>query len=272
MNKTKDKTYLPLAEKIADWIISVQEKDLDGGIKGGPRVTWFSTEHNLDAFALFNMLYDVTKDNKYKLASEKILDWLIKHAYDKKAPPIKRGKGDATIATDTYAWSIAAIGPEKLIEIGMDPDEIVKFAEDNCVVNTEYERPEGNTILVKGFDFAKYSHMPRGGIVSTEWTAQMILSFKVMQDFYSAKQDLAKTMYYRDKADFYINELASLVISSPSPVGQGYGCLPYATQDNADTGHGWRTPQGKNTGSIAGTAYTIFANLGFNPLKIEKTN
>lgn len=48
-----------------------------------------------------------------------------------------------------------------------------------------------------------------------------------------------------------------MVISSPSPSGQGQGCLPYASSDFVDTGHGWMTPKGKNTGSVSATIYTI---------------
>jgi len=29
------------------------------------------------------------------------------------------------------------------------------------------------------------------------------------------------------------------------------------------------TPQGKSTGSVAGTAYTLFAYYGFNPLEFD---
>jgi hypothetical protein len=267
--RTKNEQYLPLARQIADWIISLQEMDPEGGIKGGPRVHWYSTEHNLDAFAFFNMMYEVTHQEKYELAARKVLNWLVAYAYEKKIPPIKRGKGDATIATDTYAWSIAAVGPEKLRELDMDPDQIIKFAEDNCGVEVEYVRPDGKTIIVKGFDFAKYYHLPRGGVISTEWTAQMILAFKIMQQYYTRNQNILKAKYYEDKAEDYLNELANLIISSPSPTGQGYGCLPYATEDDIDTGHGWRTPRGKSTGSVAATAYAIFAQKGFNPLKIE---
>jgi hypothetical protein len=61
-----------------------------------------------------------------------------------------------------------------------------------------------------------------------------------------------------------------MVITSPSPSGQGGICLPYATQDFVDTGHGWMTPKGKSTGSVSGTAYTLFAHYNYNPLELEE--
>jgi hypothetical protein len=60
-----------------------------------------------------------------------------------------------------------------------------------------------------------------------------------------------------------------MIISSSSPTGQGESCLPYATQDFVDTGHGWMTPKGNSTGSVAGTAYAFFAYYGYNPLELK---
>jgi len=267
--KAQDVKYLGLAEEIAGAIIKLQEQDAEGGIRGGPNVDWYATEHNLDAYAFFNMLYKITGKDKYAKCADKVLNWLIKHTYDKPGQPIKRGKGDATIATDTYAWSIAAIGPEKLERIGMSPDRIMEFAETNCAVEVEYTRPEGRVIKIKGFDFAPQRHVARGGVVSSEWTAQMVISFRIMEEFYAKKGMTAKARGYKNKADEYLSSLGNMIISSPSPSGQGESCLPYATQEFVDTGHGWLTPKGKSTGSLAGTAYTFFAHNNYNPLEIN---
>jgi hypothetical protein len=267
IKKTEDKSYLGLLKGIADWAIQIQNEDKEGGIRGGPQVEWYSTEHNLDAYALFNMVYQITGDKKYKEALEKIINWLILHAYDRPEVPVKRGKGDSTIATDTYAWSIASLGPEKLESMGMNPDKIIEFAEANCAVEVEYERPNQEKIKVKGFDFAAQRHLARGAVISCEWTAQMILAYKIMARFYMNKNMLPKAQYYEKKAQEYLNDLFKLLISSPSPIGWGEGCLPYATEDFVDTGHGWTTPKGKTTGSVSSTAYALFSYYGFNPLE-----
>ena len=269
VHKTGDKSYLRVAEEIAGNIIALQNKDEDAGIRGGPEFSWYATEHNLDAYALFNMLFKATNNNKYKKSRDASLAWLLKHTYDRQDIPIKRGKGDATIATDTYAWSIAAIGPQKLFEIGMDPDKILEFVEENCSVEVPFVRPGGQTVMVRGFDFAPQRHLARGGVVSSEWTGQMIVSFKIMADYYLQKGNLERSRVYMDKANNYLAQLGNMVISSSSASGQGQGCLPYATQDYVDTGHGWMTPKGSHTGSVSGTAYTIFAYYGFNPLEIN---
>lgn len=265
--KSQDNTYLKLAEEIAQAIIKLQGEDPEGGIRGGPEVNWYSTEHNLDAYAFFNLLYLLTKKEQYLKSKDKVLNWLLLHTYDRTDIPIKRGKGDSTIATDTYAWSIAALGPEKLEALGMNPERIIEFAENNCLVEIEYVRPEGRKVKLKGFDFASQRHLARGGVVSSEWTAQMILAMRILADFYYQKGLIAKARSYELKADEYLSSLSNMIISSPSPSGQGESCLPYATEDFVDTGHGWMTPKGKSTGSVSGTAYTLFAYYKFNPLK-----
>ncbi len=268
--KSKDASFLELAEQIASAIISLQDEDPEGGLRGGPNVSWYATEHNLDAYAFFNMLFKITKKEQYARARDKILKWLIGHTYDRTDIPIKRGKGDSTIATDTYAWSIAAIGPKKLEELGMNPDRIMEFAEANCVVEVYYNRPEGQSVKIKGFDFAPQRHVSRGGVVSSEWTAQMIISLRIMAGYYYQKNMPAKARVYEEKAEDYLANLGNMFISSPSPSGQGEACLPYATQDFVDTGHGWMTPKGKSTGSLAGTSYVLFAYYNYNPLELKE--
>ncbi len=273
-HKTKDDYYLPVARTIADWLISVQDKDPDGGLKGGPAFSWFSTEHNLDAYAFFGMMYDLTNDEKYKTAQKKILFWLktyamIPHGKDYQSPPINRGRGDATIATDTFAWSLAAIGPEKLKQLGMDSEEIMNYAEEHCAVTVPFTRPSGVKLEVTGFDFAKYANLPRSGMISSEWTSQMIVSYQILSQYLSNKERIVQASYYAEKARSYLGELNKLIIASPSIKGQGEGCLPYATLENADTGHGWTTPLGTKTCSVAGTAYMIMAIKQFNPLVLN---
>jgi len=271
MDRTDSKEYLTLAKDIGDWAIDIQRKDADYGIRGGPDVAWYSTEHNLDAYAYFEMLYEKTRDMKYKEAAERTLSWIARYAYTGSEGRIRRGKGDSTIATDTFAWSIAAVGPKTLLDVGMDPDAIMKFAEDNCKTTVDFTRPDGSTVEITGFDFARHKNLGRGGVVSSEWTAQMIVSLEIMSNFYLGLGDNDKARFYYDKAAFYLNELEKMVITSPSRSGQGGGCLPYATQDDVDTGHGWRTPGGRDTGSVSGTAYGVLAIKGYNPLKLTST-
>ncbi len=266
-HRVNAKRFLPLAERIGDWVIGMQ--DAEGGLKGGPDVDWYSTEHHLDAYAFFQMLYSATGDLRYKTAAEEVLGWLKKYAYTMKEKRLNRGKGDATIATDTFSWAIAALGPETLKKGEFDPEAIIEFAEQHCEVSVDYKDSSGKIIKIRGFDFAKAEHVGRGGIISTEWTAQVVVTYRILSDYFRSLGDAEKASLYLYKANFYLNELQKLILTSPSRTGQGRGCLPYASVDNADTGHGWRTPKGRRTGSLSGTAYGIFAWTGYNPFQLD---
>ncbi len=267
--QTGDMRYMGIARDIARWLDTI--KDSEGGLKGGNAFSWYSTEHNLDAYAFYTMMDELTKEDVYKQRASETLVWLNKNAYSKIASPVvKRGKGDSTIATDTYAWSITAVGPQTLKDNGMDPDAIMDFALTQCSVSVDYKKPEGSSVNVKGFDFAKHQNLARGGVISCEWTAQMILALKIMADYHQVRGSDEKAIYYGRLGDEYTSELSKMIVSSPSPVGQGDFCLPYASHEFADTGHGWRTPKGSSTGSVAATAYTVLAIDGFNPLKFNK--
>jgi len=260
--------YLSMARRLGDWAIGRQDRE--GGLPGGPDVSWFSTEHNLDAYAFFRMLADITGDEKYRTAQKRVLEWLKKYAYSNNSGLVNRGKGDATIATDTFAWSIAALGPKTLEEMGFDPEAILDFAEEHCAVKVDFKNSGGEVLEVNGFDFAKAQNLGRGGIVSTEWTSQMVVSYQVLARYYKTSGDLKKAERYFEKSNFFLNELQKMLIASPSRTGQGRGCLPYASADNVETGHGWRTPNGSRTGSVAATAYGLFAGKGYNPFELPE--
>lgn len=262
----KDGKYLGLARRVGDWLLSFQ--DAEGGLSGGLSVEWYSTEHNLDAYAFFSMLFEETREDRYRLARDRSLEWIRKYAYSATQGRINRGKGDSTIATDTFSWALAAIGPARLKEMEFDPEAIMAFAEDHCVVTVDFLRADGKTVSVKGFDFARAQHVGRGGVISTEWTAQMIVSYRILSGYFRSLGNENKTQLYSEKADLYLSEVQKMIITSPSKMGQGRGCLPYASHDDVDTGHGWRSPKGRSTGSVAGTAYTLFAWSGYNPFDL----
>jgi hypothetical protein len=263
--RTNSKRYLPIANKVAQFLQTMMDKQ--GGVRGGVTDSWYSTEHNLDAYAFFDLFYQVTKDKQYADTARKIKEWVSQYVYTAYGPPVKRGRGDSTVATDTYAWSVTAFGPRNLAALKMDPHAILDFAVNNCEVEVEFKHRDGD-FNVKGFDFAKVRNLARGGVVSGEWTAQMILAFEVMADYYKNKDEDKYNDYFK-KSLFYFRELQKMLITSPSKGGKEDPCLPYASHSSVDTGHGWRTPKGDRTGSLASTAYFLIAYLGYNPLQGE---
>ncbi len=263
--ETGDKKYLPIVKKVSNFLLAMM--DGEGGVRGGPDLPWYSTEHNLDVSAFFKLFYEVTGKKKHLNTAENVKRWISRYSYTDYGSLVKRGKGDSTIATDTYAWSITAFGPGDLLSLKMNPESILKFAVEHCEVGAKFKRKKGE-VKLRGFDFAKVKNAPRGGVVSGEWTSQMILAFEVMADYFKDKNP-KKSKEYLEKAFFYFNELQKMLITSPSRIGRADPCLPYASSPFVDTGHGWRTPKGSRTGSLASTAYFLLAYHGYNPLKGE---
>jgi hypothetical protein len=273
--KTDNPGSFLLCEQIACWIMDMQMADPDGGIKGGPASPWFSTEHHLDAYAFFQMIHQVTGQEKYTHTLQLILSWLKKHAFNTDAggdhlPPVNRGWEDPMVATDVYALSLMALGPRKLKEAGLAPEAILAYAEKHCAVEIDCQQASGRAVRVRGFDFTSPERFGRAGMISPEWTCQMIIAYRVLGHHYAQMQKPSKGRAYHQKADQYLQELSKLIITdSRSDSRRAGASLPYATSANAATGHGWRTPTGPDTGSIAGTAYMFLALRGVNPLIAE---
>ncbi|MDD4953530.1 MAG: hypothetical protein PHG40_01335 [Candidatus Omnitrophica bacterium] len=197
--KTKDQAYLKLAKDIAARIITLEEKSPQGGIPGAAELEWCSAENNLAGYVFFDMLYKVTGLEGYLRAKEKALNWLLNYAKD----------GCSSAENEACALLIAGIGPEKMVEMGMNPDRIIEFMEDNRGAQLPYKNPER--------------------------IAQMAVAFKILSNFYYKQDMVAKARNYALKADDYLQ-----------------GCLPY-----------------RATGSVAGTAYTLFAYYNYNPLELK---
>ena len=97
----------------------------------------------------------------------------------------------------------------------------------------------------------------------------MIVSYYIMYRFYKSKGEVLKSEKYLNKYYYYLNELKKMIFVPLNKKGDYYLALPYASQPNVDTGHGWRTPQGKRTGSLSASCYYIFAVKKFNPISFE---
>jgi hypothetical protein len=99
IHKSQDRAFLDFAKEIASAIIHLQDQDKDGGIRGGPQVSWYSTEHNLDAYAFFDMLYKITKENLGYFSTEEF----------EKCYKVARNYGTRTLNIDSnsvFFWGI----------------------------------------------------------------------------------------------------------------------------------------------------------------------
>jgi len=288
---TGETKYLELLKKLADFAVSLQnnnEKDPNfGGIRLGPQEEGhvagdqhlgydqnqpsfyeiFATEHNIDAYALFNMLYQETKETKYKDSRNKALHWLKNVGYNKEEHRLNRGykRGlDPVVATDIHSWGISALGVDVLdtFEPGL-AEKIIDFIEKNCLSETSYTKPNGQKVKVKGADFVDYktaASLGRKPLVSPEWTFQLINAYRRLESDFRLRGDIQKEAKYRQKRQELIKGMLALAIESENTLAYAY-----ATQAEAAIGHEYNTPKEGNL-STRGVAYGILALSGFDPL------
>lgn len=289
---TRELKYLELAKKLADFSISLQNKDRKdfnyGGIRlgplGGPNVAndqhinydinqpafydVYATEHNIDAYSLFNLLYHETKELKYRNARDKVLTWFKKVAYNRKEHRFNRGytegKIDTAIAADIHSWAISALGSKVLNTF--EPSfakKIIQFIENNCLSEAWFTKPDGSRVNIKGVDFIDRktaSRLGREPLVSPEWTFQLVNAYRSLELDFTKRRDNKSTAMYREKRQELIKNMLDLAIENDNTLA-----YPYATQANVIIGHEYKTPQNNNLSTI-GVAYAILALVSYDPL------
>lgn len=152
--KTRDEQFLGLAEEIAQAVADSLNK--------AP----YNNEDVINAYAFFNLLHKITEKQPYLQARDKTLKSWVKRS-------------------SPSAWAIVAISPQKLEELGINPDRIIESAQEDY----------------------------KGGI---EQAAKMILALKIMADFYYQKNMIAKAHTYELKSDKYLTELTNVNIYTPA--------------------------------------------------------
>ncbi|MDD5044839.1 MAG: peptidoglycan DD-metalloendopeptidase family protein, partial [Candidatus Omnitrophica bacterium] len=254
IHRTGDKgpegKYLALLDELAGLMLKLQ--DGNGAVKRGWSWREYVVEHNIDAYAFFKMMAELSGDKKYEQAASRVFDWLVNSAYDQKAKRFHRqvtiAGGDGVLATDAQTWAILAIGPEKLLERGINPKDLLA-AIDAARVNVKYTLPDGKTkIRTTGFDFID----PRAAdatargrereVLFPEQTAWAILAYRAagVTPTTDYQAELRKMLYQ--------------------------GTLPYATRPNVPTGHSFNTPDTKI--SLAPTLSYYIAQSGDNPFTL----
>ncbi|MCM8827218.1 MAG: glycosyltransferase, partial [Candidatus Omnitrophica bacterium] len=288
---TNEVKYLEFAKGQADFARSLQNNDKEdfnfGGIRlgslGGPNVVVdqhlgcdldqpafyeiFTTEHNLDAYALFNMLYQETKEEKYKEARDKVLDWLKRVAHNKEEHRFNRGDKrelDTAVATYIHSWGVSALGVDLLdtFETGL-AEKMITFVEKNCMYEVSYIKPDSKKVKVKGVDFIDYktaANLCRRPLVSPEWTFQLINAYRRLELDFRRRGDTPKESRYREKREYLLRSILGLVIELNCTLA-----YPYDTEAEAIIGHEYNTPK-EGTLSTIGDAYAILGLLGFDPL------
>lgn len=290
---TGENRYLEFAKRQARFALAMQDQNpmssTYGGVPLGPKgvpynlkdqhILWdetkpefvdiYSTEGNLDVWALLNLICSTTKDEQFVRGRNLVLLWLKKVGFNAAEHRFNRGyyrEPDPRIAPDTYFWAISALGPARLedFEPGL-ADRLVTFMEQTSEVTLTYKKPDGRLLPVKGYDFVDKNDpvvKERGSIISPEWTLQAVLAYALLAQ---ETRDPEKQKKYRaQRADL----LSGILLMADRDGAMA--SLPYATAGGVAIGHEYNTPE-EGSRSVIGAAWAILALLDYDPLNLEKT-
>ena len=239
--------YLDTAKTIMDWVLqncSDQSAGFTAGYDGWPEgdashyyvYTYKSTEHNIDAYAVFSELYAITSDERYREAAESARQFIVS-MYDSEKGYFYTGTGEdgitpskENVVLDAQVWT--------LLSLGIDQYDPFSKALDTAL---EMKTSEG------GYPF--HAENTNGGWwpEGTAFTALALREIGKSTDALSA-----------------LDALMNIQLES--------GAFPAATVSNLSTGFNLFTGEPWTYGEnphIAPTAWFIMAVNGFNPYSFE---
>lgn len=231
--------YKTNAIKLGEWIyLNTYDTRGNGGYTGGYRgwepnpqkINWKSTEHNIDIYSAFKLLYKITGDTKWEERANHSKNFVLS-MYDSSKNYFYSGTQEdgitpeqQPISLDVQVWSILS----GIIDFSQ---EKLNFIEENFLTtNNGFE----------GFDF----NTDKDG-VWFEGTSFMPLLYNFTG--------------FTDKATKYIEELKKAQISAPNSDKNG---IVSSSKDGLSTGLEWQYYTRLHTGT---TSWFIFAQNLFNP-------
>ncbi len=199
--QTGDAAYQATSERIASYLKGLQMAS--GSLKGGPDVSWVSTEHNIDAYFFFRELFRVTGNGSYLTTANQIKNSLLaNHWVGGSSPHFLQGIGDPAPALDANSWGaifLWAIGR------GTQANQALKYVESTFKTT---QKVSGTSTKITGYapDAARKT-------VWLEGTLGVAMAYE--------RQGAAR------KADSILNSVAALQ-SAWEKQGRWQGALPYA--------------------------------------------
>ncbi len=273
---TQDETYLPLAEGLCDWVLSLPH--YNGGVAMSdleePEIPWpeiVSTENVIDVVAVFQMAVKMTRDYRKKTWYEQELTQskqFFKNVVIGADGAIGRGYRpfldgvDRVAALDTVTWLIATSLPQNIFsEYGVAVSTLIQKAEETFGIDLEPGRGYDYTSLTE----ARKANRER--ICSLEWSAEMAQVYWLTLD---CADLLAEPKEKREqRLSQILKGLDAYMIRE-----EGRISYPYASHAAEKTfADGWLTPdvkrRGGQAGSVAATCWRFFATT-WNPLRLDQ--
>lgn len=286
VNPEKYKFY---AMTLGEVLLTMQDRD--GGIRDGDRAPdKIHTEPHVDACAAMYMLYDVTGDQKWKIAADKAVKWFKRNVYHPKDGTIDQGlwsgKENKIFAEDCYSWTIAGPVGDRLPleELKKITDTVLRKA----LVRVTVPLPDGSKRTLILVDFTdpqdelvkkvRNGFHPMG---SVEWVGGAILGLQKNAVRFWSSGDKSSGRYYKAMSEilmdnamncfYYLDDVKGKITFYGS--GQGVEIAPFGSIESG-LSSGWKTPyyyvvapDGKPVvkgGSFVG-AWPILPYAGMNP-------
>jgi len=274
-----DATELMLAKELARVAIKMQAGN--GGIRMAPIGTWssqeepgtpvseqvwlyneISTENCISWYGAFRMLFQVTGDQQYKTAMDK-LEGYFKSVYDPATGTVAQGmhyngnswEKNAPFATDCQTWLIASLGVSKVDAMFGEGASYKMWQKTRETAGVFDQR--GNLL---GVDFTDFRQVGRPAMVSVEWTAGAITAAREMKAAYGAA--------YPDRAQSLQKDIDSMRahVETLKIVRNGVTAYAYSSA-YGETGHGWRAAGRMPSSASTGWMAMVDANggEGFDP-------
>jgi hypothetical protein len=235
--------YLEAAERIGNWVDkNVKDSRCGGGYTGGfegwepnpSKLNWKSTEHNIDLYVAFKLLYELTGNEAWMIRSEKAKSF-VEDMWNSEGKYFWTGTDNDgctinknVIPIDIQVWSVMAFD---------DYHESLDWVENNALVEIDGFR---------GIDF----NDDKDG-VWFEGTAQTAI----------ASQMAGKL----DKSDMYLREIEKAQNIGENSNGKG---IIAASHDGVTTGFDWEYFSRLHVGA---TAWYLFGKRGVNPYWMENS-
>ena len=240
--KVGGEKYLQAATALGEWIVKeAEDSRCQGGYTGGylgwepepQKLAWKSTEHNIDIYVAFMLLYQITGDEywheKALHARRFVEDMWTEAQHHFWTGTLEDGCNinqiNGNIPLDIQAWAVMAFRDSPTYHVALS------WAEENCLTTRDG---------FQGFDF----NNDRDGIWF-EGTAQVVVAYRLTGQI--------------ENAYHFLEELRKAQIQAPNTNGKG---IVAASHDHLSTGFDWEYFSRLHVGA---TAWYLFAEMGYNP-------
>ncbi len=236
----EDIQYLQAAQELAEWVeLNCKDNRGSGGYTGGysgwepnqETLLYKSTEHNLDLYAAFRRLFEVTSDEKWQQRAAHA-ETFVKSMWDPLEGKFYTGTDDSGITIN-----------QEVIPLDAQTWPILAFLDEQDLYLSALDYVEAHHRVGDGFDF----NTDQDGIWY-EGTAQMAAAYQAVGE----------------------TQKAAVIVTAVENAQFASGAIPAASKDGLTTGFYLPPPVNSpwlyyQRGHVGASAWYLFAKLGVNP-------